>query len=99
MSRRIKYRKLLQDERWNHRRLEIMRRDGFCCRRCGKKGILNVHHRWYIYGRKPWQYPDRSLITLCEDCHHHIHLMRHVRFAVYLIVLIIIALVLKYVLK
>lgn len=34
---------------------------------------LNIHHKKYINGRKPWEYDAGSLVTLCEDCHHDIH--------------------------
>lgn len=99
MSRRARYRKMLTDSRWSQRRLEIMRRDGFRCRRCGGKGKLNVHHRWYIYGRHPWQYPDRCLVTLCEKCHRHVHLMQHIRYALWLTLLLTAAIVLRMMMK
>ena len=99
MSRRARYRKMLTDSRWSQRRMEIMRRDGFRCRRCGGKGKLNVHHRWYIYGRQPWQYPDRCLVTLCERCHRHVHLMQHIRYALWLILLVTIAFVIRMMMK
>jgi hypothetical protein len=36
--------------------------------------VLNVHHRFYIKGRKPWEYDnDEALITLCSDCHKEVH--------------------------
>lgn len=31
--------------------------------------MLVVHHRRYIAGKEPWDYPDGSLVTLCEECH------------------------------
>jgi len=99
MSQSARYRKMLTDSRWSHRRLEIMRRDGFLCRRCGGKGKLNVHHRWYIYGRQPWQYSDRCLVTLCEKCHRHVHLMRHVRYVLWLALLLTAAIVLRMMMK
>ena len=34
---------------------------------------LNIHHKYYITGRKPWDYDDDALITLCEDCHQKRH--------------------------
>lgn len=70
------YRQMLSDGRWKKRRMEIMRRDGFRCQRCGTRGELNVHHRWYAYGHKPWEYPDRCLVTLCRRCHRRVHLTR-----------------------
>lgn len=30
---------------------------------------LNVHHKYYIEGKKPWEYDNDALITLCQDCH------------------------------
>lgn len=35
---------------------------------CGIKG-LNVHHRYYTKGSKPWEYSNDALLTLCQDCH------------------------------
>lgn len=36
---------------------------------------LNVHHTFYYYGNTlPWGYYWKDLITLCEDCHHHLHM-------------------------
>ena len=30
---------------------------------------LNIHHKYYIKGKKPWEYDNDALITLCQDCH------------------------------
>lgn len=35
---------------------------------------LNVHHKEYIKGRKPWEYENEQLLTLCEECHEIEHL-------------------------
>ena len=64
----------LKDPRWQRKRLEIMSLDEFSCGSCGDKSSqLNVHHRYYITGRMPWEYPDWSLITLCNECHKERH--------------------------
>lgn len=34
---------------------------------------LNVHHKYYIQGHKPWEYENDALVTLCEDCHKRWH--------------------------
>ena len=34
---------------------------------------LNVHHTYYIKGRKPWEYGNDTLVTLCENCHKKRH--------------------------
>lgn len=31
--------------------------------------ILEVHHKWYEWGKDPWDYPGSCLITLCDMCH------------------------------
>lgn len=40
---------------------------------------MHVHHRLYIYGRLPWQYSHRHLITMCEHCHHQWHQTKQVK--------------------
>lgn len=60
----------LRDPRWQRRRLEVLNRDDWTCRKCfGSEDTLHVHHRRYITGREPWDYPDELLVTLCEMCH------------------------------
>ena len=38
---------------------------------------LNVHHKYYVNGKKPWEYDDEALITLCQDCHCLEHKSTH----------------------
>ena len=62
------------DPRWQKKRLDIMNRDSFACCDCGDENTtLNVHHRYYVTGRKPWEYPDWSFQTLCYPCHERHH--------------------------
>lgn len=50
-----------------------MRRDKWRCRLCGDQVTpLQVHHKEYINGNDPWEYPNEKLITLCEHCHAEI---------------------------
>lgn len=28
-----------------------------------------MHHKYYLRGRKPWEYPDAALQSLCKECH------------------------------
>ena len=34
---------------------------------------LHVHHNYYVLGKSPWEYEDKSLCTLCNVCHHQFH--------------------------
>jgi len=64
------YYELLKDPRWQRKRLEIMEAANFECSNCGDdKSTLNVHHGYYEYGLKPWEYPNESLHCLCITCH------------------------------
>jgi hypothetical protein len=67
---RSDYADKLKDPRWQRKRLEILQRDNFTCLDCGaKRATLHIHHCFYIYGKDPWDYEDRTLRTLCDECH------------------------------
>lgn len=34
---------------------------------------LQVHHKYYIYNKLPWEYDNDALITLCNWCYTDIH--------------------------
>ena len=34
---------------------------------------LNIHHKYYVFGKKPWEYENDALVTLCGDCHKKQH--------------------------
>lgn len=64
----MKYSEKLKDPRWQRKRLEILQRDDWACQCCrDKASTLQVHHKQY-HGN-PWDAPDDSLETLCEECH------------------------------
>lgn len=68
------YAEKLKDPRWQKKRLEIMKRDGWKCRYCESSDkSLVVHHVVYENNHEPWEYDDWKLLTLCEDCHSIIH--------------------------
>jgi hypothetical protein len=72
------YSSLLRDARWQRKRLEIMERDDFTCKGCGASDkdegtTLNVHHAYYVKGKKPWEYDNSSLSTRCCKCHKIAH--------------------------
>ncbi len=64
------YLQLLKHPKWQKKRLTILKRDNFQCQLCkDKETTLHIHHLKYIDENKPWEYKDKDLITLCEDCH------------------------------
>ena len=61
----------LKDPRWQQKRLRVMERDKFTCKKCfDTESTLTVHHKYYIYKADPWDYPDEILVTLCDKCHN-----------------------------
>ena len=70
--RKSSYSEKLLDPRWQKKRLEILNRDNFQCQECGEQTkTLHVHHCIYRRDFEPWEYPEKSLVTLCCDCHAH----------------------------
>lgn len=67
---------LYNKSEWKTFRDEVIELDGHKCQQCGRNAqevILQVHHKQYIKGRKPWEYPLQECQTLCKGCHSSIH--------------------------
>ena len=74
MAKQTEFQRQLSDPRWQKKRLQILERDEWTCKRCGDtETTLTVHHKSYrMDGGKfvdYWDYEDKELITLCEYCH------------------------------
>ncbi|WP_236888840.1 hypothetical protein [Desulfoluna limicola] len=67
------YKKLLSDPRWQNKRQKILEALGTKCNRCGSISQLQVHHKEYIPGKMPWEYPLNFFEILCENCHSEEH--------------------------
>lgn len=65
----MNYVEKLKDPRWQKKRLEILERDNWTCQCClSTESTLHVHHK--IYEKcDPWEYDDKYLTTLCDECH------------------------------
>lgn len=64
------YKEMLEHPNWQKKRLEILVRDNYTCAMCGDTETqLQIHHKSYNKGKKPWEYPLANLITLCKHCH------------------------------
>lgn len=70
------YYALLESPHWDAFRRRIIAERGHTCEICGKQRErgLQVHHKRYIEGLKPWEYRDADLMCLCSECHHELHL-------------------------
>lgn len=67
------YAEMLKDPRWVQMSQEIKEWDRGVCQLCGNSEHLQVHHLCYDENRNAWDYPRRSLVTLCDKCHKKIH--------------------------
>ena len=58
---------------WKEFRNDVIRLDGGVCVRCSRGPsdgvVLQVHHKQYLFGHKPWEYPYELCETLCRGCH------------------------------
>lgn len=58
---------------WVRFREEVIKLDGGRCVRCYLSRddgvVLQVHHKGYAPGRKPWEYGHTECETLCKGCH------------------------------
>lgn len=66
---REEYQKYLRHKKWYKKRLEIYKRDNHTCVKCGSPAE-HVHHTYYHrVATMPWEYPNESMISICNDCH------------------------------
>jgi len=64
------YPKLLKRREWREKSKAVIAKSPRCekCKRTGRR--LAVHHRYYEYGRLPWDYPDEAYMVVCSGrCH------------------------------
>lgn len=67
------YAEKLKNPKWQRKRLEVLKRDKWRCKKCGdKETTLHVHHKSYEGGKEPWDYDNSTLTTLCQDCHREV---------------------------
>lgn len=67
------YQQQLQHPLWLKKRGIILNRDQHKCVQCGSEHDLQVHHTRYTKGKKAWEYPNATLVTLCKKCHTNVH--------------------------
>ncbi len=63
----------INDDRWREfsQRVRSSRNFCECCKRADV--TLQVHHLFYDFERKLWEYSDGEVVVLCQACHHEIH--------------------------
>jgi hypothetical protein len=62
---------------WFLFRSDAIKIAGGCCERCSRSAgdglVLQVHHKEYIRGHKPWEYEHSDCEVLCKGCHAKEH--------------------------
>ena len=64
------YKKLLKCPEWQEKSKAVIAKSPRCekCRKTGRR--FAAHHRYYEYGRLPWDYPDEAYMVVCNGrCH------------------------------
>lgn len=67
---------LYSSKQWKEFSKSVIELDGFKCTYCSKtknEVVLQVHHKRYIKGLKPWEYAMNDCETVCKGCHASIH--------------------------
>ena len=73
------YEDMLKSKAWKNKRKVILKRDKYKCTKCSSVIRLQIHHLYYIKGRKPWEYPNKALVILCNECHTKIHTIQNIK--------------------
>jgi hypothetical protein len=53
--------------------LEANEKEYFIAVTLDKPYFLQVHHKYYLENKYPWEYSNEALITLCNWCHFELH--------------------------
>lgn len=73
VSKKQSYSALLSHPNWFKKREEVFEVQGRKCARCGIERDLNVHHKRYEKGLKPWEYKVTDFEVLCDTHHAKAH--------------------------
>lgn len=60
----------LHSPMWYEKRDAVLRRDRYCCRVCGSRERVDVHHINY---KRIFHERDSDLMVLCNSCHRLVH--------------------------
>lgn len=64
-----RYAELLKCAEWRIKREDVLEAGGYVCAMCNSTEQLQVHHKYYIPGVRPWEYADDCYEVLCDTCH------------------------------
>lgn len=75
---KTKYKNLLKKEEWKTFRSRILELDNYTCTKCNtcykeEPSNLNIHHKVYYRGLRPWEYNPEDVTTYCRRCHAEEH--------------------------
>ena len=67
------YSKYLNHPTWREKREEVLKYYGNRCACCSAIERLEIHHKTYVTGNKPWEYRIDNFEVLCTECHAKAH--------------------------
>ncbi len=69
-----KYSEQYKHPLWLAKRDEMFKKRGRECQKCSEtEKAIQLHHLYYVAGRKLWEYQDWAFQILCKDCHESLH--------------------------
>lgn len=78
-EKNLNYYAQLKHPNWQRKRLLMLEAAGWSCTQCeSKENTLHVHHKRYVKGRMAWEYEDRELSVLCDQCHTDEHALKDI---------------------
>ena len=63
-----RFHRALSGSRWERVRHRELERAGWRCKRCGRPGRLEIHHKQPL-SRGGLPFDPSNLVVLCRDCH------------------------------
>lgn len=71
------YAMIYNQKRWDVKRINILKRDGYTCKRCSRYGKIReastVHHIYPVEFYPELAFINWNLISLCGQCHNRMH--------------------------
>jgi hypothetical protein len=75
------YEKMLKYPEWIERKSEVIILFKQACDLCNSTtNGIELHHKYYVSDRYPWEYPENAFMVLCKSCHLAYHKLKEVPF-------------------
>ncbi len=68
------YEEDLSHPNWRNLRERLFKKANYKCSKCSRQGgSLEIHHKYYVDGKRAWEYPEDAFEVLCTKHHAEVH--------------------------